>query len=167
MSLERANDNGVFTAESYRRNVQTIQAMEDQLKWMKLENEKAELERKVREGETAREQLVQLQGQMTATAPGNVGNANVSNGPSIYPVQPSAYIEEVGYDNQPSSSRPTPNHSQRYHPRPNGNMNYSSIPPIAVNNSANVARHHPHMHRQTTFIPGSSPSDTNSIRPVH
>lgn len=54
MSLERTNDKGVFTAESYRQNSEAIQAMRAHLDRVWVENEKAELERKVREGEVAR-----------------------------------------------------------------------------------------------------------------
>ncbi|KAK0206894.1 hypothetical protein DFS33DRAFT_1317749 [Desarmillaria ectypa] len=174
MSLERTNDNGAFTAESYRRNIQTIQAMQTHLEWMRLENEKAELERKVREGEAARQQLFELQSRMTATVPDNIGHARASNGPSIDPVQSNAYIEEVGYDHQLSSSRPTPSHSQpntSYHLHQNGHTYHPSTlhvtAPTAAQNSANLASRRPHMHRQTTSISGPLTSGTNSVQPVH
>ncbi|KAK0461762.1 uncharacterized protein EV420DRAFT_1527041 [Desarmillaria tabescens] len=159
MSLERTNDSGTFTAESYRRNVQTIQAMQAHLEWMKVENERAELECKVREGEMARQQLLELQSLTAATVPSNVGHPHASNGPPIDRVQSSAYIEEVGYDHQLSSSRSTPGHHQPSTPyHSNGHVNYSPAPhatvPIVAQNSANLASHHPYTHRQTTSIHG-------------
>ncbi|PBK66875.1 hypothetical protein ARMSODRAFT_329685 [Armillaria solidipes] len=170
MSLERTNDKGVFTAESYRQNSETIQAMRAHLDRVWVNNEMAELERKVREGEDAKRKLSELQSQ---TAAGHVGPVHPSYIPSIAPVQPSAYIEEVGYDHL-SSSRPVPRHSQpttSYHLHQNGYVNYVSTPhgpaPLAAQNSANLANRHPHTHRQTTSMSGPVASSTNSVPPVH
>ncbi|KAK0491379.1 hypothetical protein IW261DRAFT_1437350 [Armillaria novae-zelandiae] len=172
MSLERTNDKGVFTAESYRQNTETIQAMRAHLDRAWATNEMAELERKVREGEDAKRKLSELQKLTTANHVGPVYPSSVS---SIEPVQPTAYIEEVGYDHQVSPSWPVlrrdsqPNTSRQSYQ--NVYANYVPTPhvpsPVVAQNSANLAHRHPHKHRPTTSTPGPVASNTNSARPVH
>ncbi|KAK0190586.1 hypothetical protein F5146DRAFT_559987 [Armillaria mellea] len=170
MSLERTNNKGAFTAESYRQNSETIQTMRAHLDRAWANNEMAELERKVREGEDAKRQLSELQRQ---TAPSYVGPVHPPYVPSIEPVQPTAYIEEVGYDHL-SSSRPVPRISQpstSYQLHQNGFVNYVSTPhgPVApgTQTSANLANRHPHTHRQTTSMSGPVTSSSTPVRPVH
>ncbi|KAK0499700.1 hypothetical protein EDD18DRAFT_859814 [Armillaria luteobubalina] len=170
MSLERTNGKGAFTAESYRQNSESIQAMRAHLDRAWANNEMAELERKVREGEDAKQKLSELQ-KLAAAEPEPVRPSNI---PSIEPVQPTAYIEEVGYDHQLSSSRPVYRHPQpstHHQSHRNTYMNYVPTPhgvyPLVAQDSANLANRHPHIYRQTTSTSGPVGSRTNSVQLVH
>ncbi|KAK0230412.1 hypothetical protein IW262DRAFT_1338257 [Armillaria fumosa] len=105
------------------------------------------------------------------TAASYVELVHPSNIPSIGPVQPTAYIEEVGYDHL-SSSRPVYSQPSMPH-QSHQNVYVNYVPtthgpsPLVAQDSANLANHHSHMHRQTTSTSGPVASRTNSVQPVH